>query len=89
METGLQGRERLAQWIERSKINQLEAAQLIDIDPTQLSQILAGKRRPGLDNAIKIARATGIVPDAWVPIEEDEEATVAVPATRKRQIGKA
>lgn len=63
----LSGRERLAQWIERSKLNGLEAARLIGIHPTQLSQILSGNRRPGLDNAVKIEQTTGIVVEAWVP----------------------
>lgn len=72
MENGWIGRERLAQWLQRAKVNQLEAAELIGIDKTQLSQILTGKRRPGLDNAIKIERATGIAVEAWVPLEEDK-----------------
>jgi len=66
------GRERLRQWIDRSKVNQLEAAALIGIDHTQLSHILTGRRRPGLDTAVKIEQATGIVVEAWVPFGEDE-----------------
>lgn len=89
METVLAGRERLAQWIERSKLTQVEAAVIIGIDPTQLSQILAGKRRPGLDNAVRIAKATGIVVEDWVPIEEDEPASEPGVMSRKRVIGKA
>lgn len=89
METVLAGRERLAQWIDRSKLTQAEAAVIIGIDPTQLSQILAGKRRPGLDNAVKIAKATGIVPEDWVPSAEDDDATETLGMSRKRRVGKA
>lgn len=66
------GRERLRQWIDRSKLNQLEAAALIGIDHGQLNHILQGRRRPGLDTAVKIEQATGIVVEAWVPFGEDE-----------------
>jgi len=71
MEIERNGRERLAQWISRSKLNQLEASRLIGIDPSQLNQILSGRRRPGLDNAVKIEHTTGIVVEAWVPSTMD------------------
>ncbi len=74
MATEQTGRERLAQWIERSKLYQNEAAEIIGLDPTHLSQILAGKRRPGLANAVKIESATGIVAEIWVPLEDDDAA---------------
>jgi transcriptional regulator with XRE-family HTH domain len=86
--TELTGRERLAQWIERSKLNQVEAARIIGIDPTQLSQILVGKRRPGLDNAVKIEAKTGIVVEAWVPIADDETPEPDPAPRRKSRIGK-
>lgn len=65
------GRERLHQWIERSKLNQVEAAEIIGMDYTQLNHILNGRRRPGLDTAVKIETATGIVVEAWVPFGDD------------------
>jgi len=70
----------LAQWITRSKLNQLETARLIGMDPAQLNQVLSGKRRPGLDNAVKIETATGIPVEAWVPtplgtVSDDESQT--------------
>lgn len=89
MTIGQGGRDRLAQWIERSKLNQLEAARLIGIDPTQLSQILTGKRRPGLDNAVKIEQATGIVVEAWVPLSDDDSAVAEPVAAQKSRSGKA
>lgn len=89
MENGWVGRERLAQWLERAKLNQLEAAEIIGIDKTQLSQILTGKRRPGLDNAVKIERATGIAVEAWVPLDEAETANDGPSNTEVAQVGKA
>jgi transcriptional regulator with XRE-family HTH domain len=58
-------RERLRQWIERSKLSQREAAELLGFDQTYLSQILNGKRNPGLDNAVKIEERTGVTVKAW------------------------
>lgn len=83
------GRARLAQWIERSKINQLEAAEIIGMDKTQLCQILLGHRRPGLDNAVKIERATGVVAEAWATIADGEQDTVGAVTGRKPLSGKA
>lgn len=81
--------ERLAQWIERSKLNQAEAARIIGMDPTQLSHILLRRRRPGLDNAVKIEKATGIQPDAWVPIDEDDSTSSEFDHAPKLLHGKA
>ncbi len=82
-------RERLQLWIDRSKITQLETARLIDMDPTQLSQILSGKRRPGLDNAVKIQRITGIDPSAWVPSTPDGESEAVAAGSKIARFGKA
>ena len=71
----LPGRERLAQWIKRSKLDQQETAALIEMDPAVLSKILVGRRRPGLDNALKIERVTGIPVEAWQSSPEDEKST--------------
>lgn len=68
------GRDRLKAWIERSKLDQVGAARVIGMHPTQLNHILTGKRRPGLDTAVKIEQATGIVVEAWVPFASDESA---------------
>lgn len=70
-ETALTGRSRLRQWIDRSKLNQLEASEIIGFDKTALNHILTGKRTPGLQNALKIERATGIPVEAWVPTSGD------------------
>jgi transcriptional regulator with XRE-family HTH domain len=83
------GRERLRQWIDRSKLNQLEAAQIIGVDHTQLSHILLGRRRPGLDTAVKIERATGITVEAWTPIDDGDSEPIESQSTVNAQIDKA
>lgn len=83
------GRERLRQWISRSKLTQLEAASVIGMDHTQLSHILMGRRRPGLDTAVKIEQATGIVVEAWVPFDADEQPTEVSELPVTATIGKA
>lgn len=89
MDTGLTARERLAQWVERSKLSQVEAARLIGIDKGQFNQILLGRRRPGLDNAVLIEAKTGIVVAAWVPIAEDEIEEPAEPIVENVHVDKA
>lgn len=85
MDSGLSAVERLALWLERSKLKQNEAAELIGIDEAQFSQILNCKRRPGLDNAARIERKTGIPAGAWASIgvdNDDEPAPTEVKRTR-------
>jgi len=79
----------LSEWIDRQKVSQRKAADLIGMDETHLAHILSGNRRPGLDNAIKIERATGIVVEAWVPIDDGENGTRDSPVTANRKFGKA
>jgi transcriptional regulator with XRE-family HTH domain len=69
------GRDRLAAWIQRSKLKQVEAADIIGMDQTQVSLILNGKRRPSLDNAVKIERATGIPVHVWAASPIVDEAS--------------
>jgi len=82
----MNGRDRLAQWIERSKLTQFEAAGVIGLNHTHLSKIMNNERRPGLDAAIKIERATGIVVETWESIEDEAEATVCAAETGKRRL---
>lgn len=89
MEQTPTGRERLALWLDRSHLNQLEGARIIGIDHTQLNQILSGRRRPGLDNAVRIQKATGIGVEAWVPLGDDEIDQPKATHSRKALVGKA
>lgn len=59
------GRERLAAYIRRSRQKQYEVAAELQITESYLSQVLSGRRRPGLDIAVRIEAATGIPVVAW------------------------
>ena len=62
----LTGRQRLAEYRKRSRLKQYELADLIGMHDTTLSQVLSGKRRPGLDTALRIEAATGIPVESWM-----------------------
>lgn len=59
------GRERLSKYIERSRQKQYEVAADLRITESYLSQVLSGRRRPGLDIAVRIETLTGIPVSAW------------------------
>ena len=63
------GRERLRAWLERSKLTQRAAAEVLGMHEVYLSQILGGVRVPGLDNAVKIEDLTGIAVRSWQQTE--------------------
>lgn len=79
------GRQRLREWIDRSKINQNQAAELLSITPVFLSQILNGDRTPGLTNALKIEDVTGIAVRSWQISELSDAAEPAHASGAKRQ----
>jgi transcriptional regulator with XRE-family HTH domain len=85
----MNGRERLAQWLDRSKLNQREAAVLFGIHYTHLNQILSGRRTPGLENAVTIERATGIPVEVWLASEVGDEADTVSDASGNAVEGKA
>lgn len=61
------GREQVVAWLERSRMNQREFAREIALTEAHLSQILTGKRRPGLPIAVRIEDRTGIPVRSWLP----------------------
>jgi plasmid maintenance system antidote protein VapI len=65
--TMLSGRQRFAEWLQRSKLSQRAAAKLLGFHWTHVNQILSGRRQPGLTNAVHIERVTGIPVEAWLP----------------------
>lgn len=85
----MDGRERLKRWLDRSHLNQREAARIIGMHFTHLCQILAGRRSPGLANAIAIERETGIPVEAWVPTPEGKRGDLVAFGGRKSRVGKA
>jgi transcriptional regulator with XRE-family HTH domain len=60
------GRNRLRDWIWRSRVNQTKAAEILGVNQVVLSQWLNGVRIPGLENAVKIERITGISVESWL-----------------------
>lgn len=82
------GRERLREWIERSKMNQTAAAELLSIHPVMLSQILNGARNPGLPTAVAIEDVTGIPVRSWTLSRVSEAKEAATVAVGKRPITK-
>ena len=84
------GRTRLREWIDRSKMTDRAAAQLLGIHFTFLSQILnSGRdRSPSLKTAVRIERVTGIPVEAWMPTEVDDEFDMVVTLPSKRKIDK-
>ncbi len=82
-------RTRLADWIERTKVSQRHAAKLLGMHFTFLNNVLTGRRVPGLTNAVKIERVTGIPAVSWVPSLDGDLVGVSISKARKRSIGKA
>ncbi len=82
------GRDRLRDWIERSRLKQYEAAAVLGMSDVFLSQILNGVRTPALENAVKIERVTGVSVESWLLKHVSDDDEVAVAAAPKRKIAK-
>ena len=84
----MHGRKLLRQWIGRRCRTDREAALVLGMDHTHLSQILNGRRSPGLVTSVKIERVTGIAVEAWVPTRvgtSEPPASVTCPQTSEWQ----
>jgi transcriptional regulator with XRE-family HTH domain len=79
------GAEQLKDWMHRRRFLQKEAAEHFGFDVTFVSQLVNGKRTPGLDNAILIERATGIPVEAWLSHEDDKSVEPVVAEAKKAQ----
>lgn len=82
------GRTQFRDWIDRRGINQHEAALLLGMSDVFVSQLLAGSRTPGLANAVKIERETGITAASWTLREVSEPVGVGISMSGKRKIAK-
>lgn len=60
------GPELLAAYRDRHTYKQYELAELLELDEAYLSQILSGRRRPGLPIAVRIEDRTGIPAKSWL-----------------------
>lgn len=68
----------LARWIDRHRMTQTEAAEVIGISRVKLNQYLNAEARPSLETAIRIEDATGIGIRLWLVEEPEAAAPVAV-----------
>jgi transcriptional regulator with XRE-family HTH domain len=82
----LSGRERLKDWIDRSKLNQREASEILDCHEVVLSQWLSGVRIPGLANALKIEQVSGISAESWLLTGLSSDGDEEPVSTSKRKI---
>lgn len=82
------GVEQLKDWIARRGFNQTQAAEYLGFDNPYLSQLINGKRSPGLANAVKIEEKTGIPVEAWL-IEVDDSVVINTAESSKAQVNKA
>jgi len=78
------GAEQLKDWMRRRGFKNADAARYLEIDEPYISVLASGKRTPGLDNAVKLERLTGIPVEAWMATEVDETESAASPVARKR-----
>lgn len=74
--------ERLREWLLRSRLTQRGAARVLGFHYTHFNQILNGRRNPGVKNAIKIQRLTGVPVDCWLPTDDPQSARIVQDADR-------
>jgi plasmid maintenance system antidote protein VapI len=83
------GAEQLKDWMDRrwpsSTRPQRDAAAHFGWDETFISKLCRGERSPGLTNAIRIERETGIPVEAWMSSDLDETAAVSSGKVSKRR----
>lgn len=68
----MSGAEQFKDWMRRRVFSQADAARYLAMEVPFISLLANGKRTPGLDNAIKLERMTGIPVEAWASTELDE-----------------
>jgi transcriptional regulator with XRE-family HTH domain len=81
-------RDRLREWIQRSRMTQREAAELLEMHYTFLSQILNSDRSPSLTTAVRIEQVTGIPCESWVSTDVDNRREASGARGEKRRIDK-
>lgn len=77
------GATQLLDWMKRRGFTQTEAAEFFGWDMTFVSKLVNGHRLPGLVNAVKIERETGIPVEAWVSSELDTASEPVLARARK------
>lgn len=83
------GAEQFKDWMKRRGFTQRETAAHFGWDETFISALVTEderrRRRPGLTNAIRIERETGIPVEAWASSALDESEATTAGKSRKRQ----
>jgi transcriptional regulator with XRE-family HTH domain len=82
------GAEQLRDWMRRRGFKQADAARYLEFDEPYISVLLSAKRTPGLDNAIKLERLTGIPVEAWASSELDNPAEPVSVSASKPHVNK-
>lgn len=77
------GAAQFKEWMQRRCFTQREAAKHFEWDETFVSQLVTGRRTPGLTNAVAIERETGIAVEAWLPTAQDKTLVGASTGSRK------
>ena len=76
--------EVLADEIEEMEISAKNLADLIQVPPNRLYQILAGKRNMTADTALRLGQYFGMSADFWMNLQSSYELDLA-----RRQLGKS
>ena len=79
------GAQQLLDWMKRRGFSKMDTAAHFGWDLTFISKLVNSRRLPGLVNAIKIERETGIPVEAWLPTRLDTDAEPVVLAHANRQ----
>ena len=79
------GAEQLKDWMRRRGFKSADAARYLEMDEPYISVLVNAKRTPGLDNALKLERLTGIPVEAWASSDLNETESAVASTTRKRQ----
>lgn len=69
----LTARQRLRDWMRRSRLTQRAAAEVLGVHFTFVSQLVNAHRSPSLATAVRFERLTGIPVEAWMPTDGDAE----------------
>jgi len=85
----ISGPEQFKQWMGLRGFNQRLTAAYFEWDEAYISNLMSGRRTPGLDNAVRIERLTGIPVEAWASSEMGIPVEPVGVGTRKRSLDKA
>jgi plasmid maintenance system antidote protein VapI len=80
------GADQLRDWMRRRGFKSSDAARYLEMDEPYISVLINGKRTPGLDNAIKLERLTGIPVEAWASSHLSESENASSEKTKKNPV---